>query len=134
MKDYKELEVWQKGVRLATESYRITQDFPKTETFGLTSQIRRAAASVPANIAEGWGRGSTKEYIQFLMFARGSLLELETQLIVSGKLGYLDDPKLKTAFGLITDVGKMLTRLIQSLRGRRMTPAPEPRVASPESL
>lgn len=76
MKDYKELEVWQKAVSLATSMYEVTKTFPDTEKFGFTNQIRRAAISVPANIAEGWGRGSTKEYVQFLLVARGSLLEL----------------------------------------------------------
>lgn len=134
MNDYKELVVWQKGVQLTTEAYRIIQNFPRAETFGLTSQIRRAAGSVPANIAEGWGRGSTKEYIQFLIVARGSLLELETHLIISEKLGFLDETKSETARTLIVDIGKMLTRLMQSLRARSRDSRPESRVASPESL
>jgi len=78
IKDYKELEIWQKGVNLAIELYKLTRTFRESKKFGLTSQVRRAAISVPANIAEGWGRGSTKEYVQFLFVARGSLLELET--------------------------------------------------------
>jgi four helix bundle protein len=133
MKDYKELVVWQKGVQLATEAYRITENFPRVETFGLTSQIRRAAASVPANIAEGWGRGSAREYIQFLTLARDSLLELETHLIVSEKLGFLDKTKSETARALIVDIGKMLTRLMQSLHARSRALHPESRVPSPES-
>lgn len=133
MKDYKELDVWQKGVHLTTEAYRITRDFPHAETYGLTSQIRRAAVSVPANIAEGWGRGSAKEYIQFLMVARGSLLELETHLIISNRLGYLNETKSETARGLIVDVGKMFTRLIHSLRARETRLRPESRIPSPES-
>ena len=91
MKDYKELEVWQKSVTLVTETYKTTERFPRAERFGLTGQIRRAVTSVPANIAEGWGRGSTKEYIQFLLIARGSLAELETHLIIAHQLHYLDD-------------------------------------------
>jgi four helix bundle protein len=97
MKDYKELQVCQKAVALVTETHRTTQGFPGEERFGLTSQIRRAATSVPANIAEGWGRGSTKEYVQFLIVARGSLLELETHLIVSRNLGYLKQSELEAA-------------------------------------
>ena len=133
MKDYKELVVWQKSIHLTTESYRITENFPKTETFGLRGQVRRAATSVPANIAEGWGRGSAREYIQFLTVARGSLLELETHLIVSEKLGFLDKTKSETARALIVDIGKMLTRLMQSLHARSRALHPESRVPSPES-
>ena len=78
MNDYKELDVWKKSVALTTELYRLTAKFPDAERFGLTSQIRRATTSIAANIAEGWGRGSRREYTQFLTIARGSLLELET--------------------------------------------------------
>lgn len=78
MKSYKELEVWNKAVDLVMEVYKLTKDFPPEEKFALTSQMQRAAVSIPANIAEGWGRGSTKEYIQFILIARGSLMELET--------------------------------------------------------
>ena len=133
MKDYKELVVWQKSIHLTTEPYRITENFPKTETFGLRGQVRRAATSVPANIAEGWGRGSASEYIQFLTVARGSLLELETHLIVSEKLGFLDKTKSETARALIVDIGKMLTRLMQSLHARSRALHPESRVPSPEA-
>lgn len=74
---YRDLEVWQKAIALVTEIYRLSRAFPKEEIYGLTSQLRRAAVSVPANIAEGWGRNMTREFIQFLRTARGSLLELE---------------------------------------------------------
>ena len=130
MKDYKELEVWQKSVTLATETYKTTERFPRAERFGLTGQIRRAVTSVPANIAEGWGRGSTKEYIQFLLIARGSLAELETHLIIAHQLHYLDDASLNNLQGRIVSVGQMLNRLVQVLRARRFSrvPSPEPRV------
>jgi four helix bundle protein len=91
VKSYKDLGVWQKAVALVVETYQKTSRFPDSEKFGLTSQLRRAAASIPANIAEGWGRGSTREYVQFLLIARGSLMELETHLIVSQKLSYLSE-------------------------------------------
>ena len=94
MKSYKELDVWQKAVSLAIDIYKIAEKFPHSEKFGLTSQIQRAVTSVPANIAEGWGRGSTKEYIQFLHIARGSLLELETHIIIAQKLDYLSNDQL----------------------------------------
>jgi len=118
LKSYKELEVWQKAVNLAIEVYQATDRFPDAEKFGLTAQIRRAATSVPANIAEGWGRGSTKEYIQFLLIARGSLLELETHMIITQKLRYLSQEQLGAIQKEVEEIGKMLNGLIQSLRGR----------------
>ncbi len=86
-RSHKDLDVWKKAVPLVVDLYKLTKGFPPDERFGLTAQIRRASTSIPANIAEGWGRGSTKEYIQFLKIARGSLTELDTHLIVSGELG-----------------------------------------------
>lgn len=119
MKDYKELEVWQKAVNLGTSLYDATRTFPDTEKFGLTTQVRRSATSVPANIAEGWGRGSTKEYVQFLLVARGSLLELETHLIIAEKLGYLNAVHSAIAHKQLESISMMLNRLIASLRARK---------------
>lgn len=116
MTSYKQLEVWQKSVGLAVDVYRATRRLPIEERFGLISQSRRAATSVPANIAEGWGRGSRKEYIQFLFVARGSLMELETDLFIAGELAFLTDRELEQLNAKITDVGKMLNRLIQALK------------------
>jgi len=118
MNSYKELEVWRKAVKFAVEIYRITQTFPKEELYGLTGQIRRASTSVSANIAEGWGRGSTKEYIQFLLIARSSLMELETHLIIGRELNYLNQQQLEKMQTEIESIGMMLNRLIQSLRGK----------------
>ena len=118
MKDYKELHVWQKAVTFVTETNKTTRRFSADERFGLTSQIRRSVTSVPANIAEGWGRGSTKEYDQFLIVARGSLLELETHLIVSRNLGYLGRGELDAAEQQIGEIGRMLNSLIRSLRAQ----------------
>ncbi|MGO9274176.1 MAG: four helix bundle protein [Terriglobia bacterium] len=118
LKNYKELVVWQKSKQFAVELYRATENFPRSERFGLTSQIRRSATSVPANIAEGWGRGSTREYIQFLMIARASLMELETHLIISEELSYLKAEQLKEMQDEIEGIGQMLNRLIQALRAR----------------
>jgi four helix bundle protein len=87
---YRDLIAWQKSTRLALDIYRSTQAFPKDELYGLTSQMRRAAVSIASNIAEGKGRFSRKEFVQFLYRARGSLLELETQLFIAGELGYVD--------------------------------------------
>jgi len=139
VKNYKELVVWQKAKEFAVAIYRATEAFPKTERFGLTSQLQRSAVSVPANIAEGWGRGSTKEYIQFLTVARGSLMELETHLIISGDLGYLKPSQLEQSQRQVESIGQMLNRLIQALQSRREPSAkpgagkPDPKVsANPE--
>ncbi len=118
MKDYKELVVWQRAVELATQIYKMTSEFPSAERFGLTAQIRRAVTSVPANIAEGWARSSTREYMQFLFISRGSLSELETHLIVSRNLGLLQPSHLADAQAEIEQIGKMVNGLIQSLRAR----------------
>jgi four helix bundle protein len=92
---YQDLEVWKKAMELVTDIYKITQTFPKEELYGLTNQLRRASVSVPANIAEGWGRGTTKGYIQFLRIARGSLLEVETLMTISYNLGYVNAQDLQ---------------------------------------
>lgn len=119
MKNYKELDVWRKALALAIETCKTTGRFPDVERFGLTAQIRRAATSIPANIAEGWGRGTTKEYIQFLLIARGSLMELETHAIIGQQLRYISPEQLNALQRQIEEVGKMLNGLIQSLRKTR---------------
>lgn len=91
IESYKDLIVWQKGIELVNELYAITKKFPKEEIFGLTNQIRRAAVSVAANIAEGWGRNSTKNYIQFLRISRGSLYEIETMLVIANNQNYINE-------------------------------------------
>ena len=113
IKSYKELIVWQKAIVLVKEVYEFTNSFPAEEKFGLTSQMRRASVSVPSNIAEGWGRLSKKNYIQFLRTARGSLYELETQIIISVDLNYNDNSE--TVESLIIEISKMLNTLIKSL-------------------
>jgi four helix bundle protein len=119
IENYKDLNVWKKSVAFTTEIYRLTGQFPGAERHVLTSQIRRAAIYVPSNIAEGWGRGSTKEYIQSLIVARGSLMELETQLIIGHNLTYLTQEELRTAAKSIEEIGKMLNAFIGSLARRR---------------
>ncbi|MGA3165070.1 MAG: four helix bundle protein [Terriglobia bacterium] len=119
IQDYKELDVWRTSVALTTELYKLTSRFPDTERYGLTSQIRRAATSIAANIAEGWGRGSTGEYIQFLTVARGSLMELETHLIVACNLHFLNSDEFGAVSKPVRDIGKMLNRLIGVLRTRK---------------
>lgn len=115
MQSYKELIVWQKSVKLVTEIYRVTEKFPKTEIFGLTSQIRRAAASIPANIAEGYSRKHRPEYIQFLRIAFGSGAELETHLIISTNLGFVKENDIRETSMLLDEVMKMLNKLITTL-------------------
>ena len=118
MLSFKELNVWQRAVRLTVVLYKTLQKFPETERFGLTSQIQRAAVSISANIAEGWGRGSTKEYIQFLYIARGSLMELETHLIIAQQLNYINNDQLDQFGKDIEDIAKMLNRLIKTLKDK----------------
>ena len=113
IKTHKDLEVWKLAIDFVTEIYKITEDFPKTEEFGLKSQIRRATVSIPANIAEGAARHSTKEFIQFLYVALGSLSELETLLIISENLNLM---KSSAYLEKITILRKMLLGLIGSLK------------------
>jgi four helix bundle protein len=115
-RSYRELLVWQKAKILASDVYRATEPFPKTETYGLTSQIRRAAVSVASNIAEGQGRLTLGEFIHFLGQARGSLLELDTQLAIASDLQFLNrDQSTKLDRQLYATLG-LLNRLIESLR------------------
>ena len=111
--DFRDLVVWQKAVAFVTEVYRATQSFPTDERFGLTSQIRRAAVSIPSNIAEGQGRLTRGEFRQFLGHAKGSLCEVETQLIIAQNLGYLSDPQ--SLLAQLHEVARLLNGLLSSL-------------------
>ena len=113
---YQDLEVWKKAMELVTDIYKATQAFPKEELYGLTNQLRRASVSVPANIAEGWGRGTTKGYIQFLRIARGSLLEVETLMTISHNLGCANAQDLEQILQKIIEISKMMNALINSLK------------------
>jgi four helix bundle protein len=118
LSSYRELLVWQKAMELAVKSYLLSHSFPKSEIYGLTSQLRRASVSIPSNIAEGYGRGSRKKYLQFLFIAQGSLKELETQTILAQRLSF--SPQ-ESASDLLRDseiLGKMLRALIVSLRAK----------------
>lgn len=116
VQSYEDLEVWQRGMDLAGEVYRLTRTFPSEEKFGLTSQLRRAAVSISSNIAEGWGRGVTNEYLQFLRYARGSLYEVETQLRIAERNQYLSDEDLRTLLALTSTLSRMLLSLMRALR------------------
>ena len=117
-KGYRNLVVWQKAMELAKKVYLVTRNFPEEEIYALTSQVRRSAVSVPSNIAEGKGRGTGKEFIQFLRIALGSLYELQTQLELSMRIGYITTAQLNPIDSLALEVEKMLNSLITStLRG-----------------
>jgi len=113
MNNYKELKVWQKSMDLVEMVYKITSKFPNEEKFGLISQIQRCAVSIPSNIAEGAGRNSNKEFRNFLGIANGSANELNTQLLISLKIGYAKKDNLEEIFSLITEIQKMNYTLIK---------------------
>lgn len=115
MKSYKDLIVWQKSVDLSVMIYQITEGFPKSEIYSLTSQIRRCSVSIPSNIAEGQRRGHKTEYIQFLRIAFGSGAELETQILIALKIGYLDEKQFNQINELLQEIMKMLNKLISVL-------------------
>ncbi len=116
LKSYQDLIVWQKSFQLSIRIFKITTFFPKSELYGLVSQMRRCAVSIPSNIAEGYTRGYRQEYIQFLKTAFASGAELETQLLISKELGYLDLKNFEEVNNLLTEVQKMLNKLIFSLK------------------
>lgn len=115
VQSYRDLEVWKVAMDLAAECYRATKTFPKDELFGMTSQIRRAAASIPANIAEGQGREHTKEFLNHLSIARGSLKELETHLLLCQRVALLKKTDLPALMTLCDRISQMLARLRQAL-------------------
>ena len=119
--DYKELQVWQKAMDLVVEIYKISKLLPKEETYGISDQIRRAAVSIPSNIAEGQSRNSAKEFIQFLSIARGSLAELETQLLICIKVNMLSEDNITEAQNIITEIGKMIKGLMNKLNSQLTT-------------
>jgi four helix bundle protein len=116
VRSYRDLAVWKKSMALALDVYRHTQPFPKIETYGLTSQLRRAAVSIPSNIAEGQARLSTGEFRQFLGNARGSLMEVETQILIARDLGYLPHRESENLLNAAAEVGRILNGLLASNR------------------
>jgi len=115
-KPHKNLDVWKKAVDLVQQIYDLTKTFPKNEDYSLTSQMRRAAISVPSNISEGAARQTKKEFINFLHMAQGSLSELDTQIEIAKRLGYFSEDQNKKTFEIMQDVDRMLSGLIKSLR------------------
>lgn len=118
MRPHKNLDVWKKSVNFAVEIYKMTENFPKDERFGLTSQIRRASVSISANIAEGAGRKSNKEFLNFLSMAQGSASEVETEIFIAYRLGYLTLEKYDSLIENLDDIGKMITGLSNHLKNR----------------
>lgn len=133
LKTPRDLDVWKKAVDCVEEVYKLTRDFPDDEKFGLTGQMRRAAVSIPANIAEGYGRTHRGDYLRHLSYARGSLAELETHLIIAVRLELTTREAAQRVWPLLQDIGKMLIRLIASLQQKKgAQPEPEPRDPEPD--
>jgi four helix bundle protein len=118
MRPHQNLDVWRKAIDFVVDVYKITEEFPKEEKFGLTSQVRRTAVSVVANIAEGAGRKSTKEFINFLSIAQGSASEVETELLISLRLNYLTEEDYQRLFNSLDEIGKMLSGHSNHLRAK----------------
>ena len=116
MASYRELIVWQKAMELVEEVYRLVKRLPREETYALSDQMRRAAVSIPSNIAEGHGRNSEREFLRFLSIAQGSRAELDTQIEICIRLKYIDMEQVVTAQNLSNEVGKMLRKMMQNLR------------------
>lgn len=116
VKTHKDLDVWKNPIELVKDIYELTKVYPQSELYGLSSQMRRAAVSVPSNIAEGAARHSTKEFIQFLYVTQGSLSEVETQIIVSKSLQYIDHGNSVVILEKMNGIGAQLAGLIRSLR------------------
>jgi four helix bundle protein len=121
LKHYQQLIAWQKAISLVTDVYSATKSFPRDEIYGLTSQIRRAAVSVPSNIAEGQGRATRGEFVQFLGHARGSLCEVETQIVIAANLHYIAPDTRDMLSDRITELGRILNGLIASLEKRTVS-------------
>ena len=118
---YRDLLVWQKGMDLVVAAYELAKKFPPEERYGLVSQVQRAAVSIPANIAEGHGRRHRGDFIHHVSMARGSLLEVETHVLIAVRLGYLPSREAEHVLRLTDELGRMISGLIQKLRGKSPT-------------
>jgi len=125
IKSYRDLQVWQKAIDLVVESYKIVNLLPKNEVYSLGTQIQRAAVSIPANIAEGHGREHLGDYLHHLSCANGSLMELETHFLIANKLSYITEQQLESLLRSTSELGRMLSGLVNKLRARRETLTPE---------
>ena len=115
MKNYKDLIVWQKSIDLVEEIYKVTSLLPNEELYGLSIQLKRAAVSIPSNIAEGYERNTTKDYIKLLSIAKASRAEVETQLYICKRLGFLSDEDIKIAFDLCDEIKRMIISMLKSM-------------------
>ncbi len=122
LKSFKDLSVWQKSYRLCLEIYRVTATFPKEEKYGLTSQIRRSVVSIPSNIAEGYGRKTTLDYIRMLYISYGSVCELETQILLAGDLDLIGKGEMGRLKKDMAEIERMLKALIKSLENKPLNP------------
>ncbi len=116
VRSYRDLKVWQKAMDLVVQTYQLARLLPKSEVYGLVSQMQRAAVSIPANIAEGHGREHLGDYLHHLSVANGSLMELETHLLIAKRLGYLETNQVEPVFRLTAEVGRMLSGLTSKLK------------------
>jgi four helix bundle protein len=121
---FRNLAVWQRAIEMSLAIYNLTSSFPDSERFGLTNQLRRAGVSVASNIAEGYGRSTKGEYVQFLGHARGSNSEIETQLVIAKALGFGSKQTLRATEELCNEVGRMLGALMKSQRSKSLVPSP----------
>ena len=120
IKSYKDLLIWQKGIDIVINLYQLVEDFPKEEIYALSSQLKRASVSIPSNIAEGYGRNSTQSYIHFVSISRGSLFELETQLIIAQKLKFVKNERLLSELmNQITEESKMINSFLNKLESSK---------------
>jgi four helix bundle protein len=117
---YRDLVVWARAMDLVEDCYKLSKQIPQSEMYGLTSQIRRAAVSIPANITEGHGRKTLGDYIQHISIANGSLKELETLLLIADRLHYVKESEIRPALARCAEIGRMLASLIQKLRQKRI--------------
>ncbi|MBI5055518.1 MAG: four helix bundle protein [Nitrospirae bacterium] len=124
IQSFRDLTIWQDAIKLVKVIYETTKTFPSAETYGLTSQIRRAAVSVPSNIAEGHIRNHRAEFKQFLFIALGSLAELETQMIIASELGYMDEESKEKIIERITVIGRQIRSLVSKLNPNPQSPTP----------
>ncbi len=121
---FRNLAAWQRAIQLTAAVYKLTSSFPNSERFGLTNQLRRASVSVASNNAEGYGRATRGEYIQFLGHARGSNSEVETQIVIAKELGFGSEQMLQTTEELCNEVGQMLGAIMKTLRSESLVPSP----------
>ena len=119
MKTYRELIVWQKSMNLVTNVYQVSNSFPSNENFGLTSQLRRSAISIPSNISEGYGRNSLNDYIRFLNIAVGSLYEVQTQIEIAFNLKYIEKMQFESIYKYTREIERMMSSLIRKLKEKK---------------